>query len=342
MKMNLNFKLLLPTAIGASLHLSTAWSVALPPSLGSELNLPISAYGECQQLKKDLNSEVMELGKNASREAQEEKMASLAGHYHCHAFKKHLNHDAHYDQYSVLPGWNQLFEENENFATKKIEGKIKYMGFVSLPYSYTISRDPITKKFTVDVKIHVKKWSTFSDPFKTMDEKVKINFLKRQFDLLLTEISTFWNNNSLGATFRITRTEIATEADFSIFMRQQFTSNKYNSRWDWLPSTDPNLQDEAILRMIRYGKDHIDLAHEVGHMLGLEDEYSLPNSVIAGLVGTINSFIHSNKTYSKTLSRADIKALGCDPGSIMCKEWTDTTKVHDYHLYLILNRYFDK
>lgn len=157
---------------------------------------------------------------------------------------------------------------------KQIRGKITYIGFVALKYQYLVKK--INREAIIQVRVHFRDASS-SD----------IARLKNKFK----SAADIWNRGRIPADFKY-RFEFFVEqdprkADFSVKLVNK-TRGPYNMRWSrgWNSKT---------------------IAHELGHMMGLGDEY-------------------------RTLS----SKMDCLESSLMCASWTGNPM--DQHYYHILRR----
>lgn len=135
-------------------------------------------------------------------------------------------------------------------------GKVTYIGFVPKRYQYDVNYSENSKEIEIVVKIHFKN-PEFND----------LEILRNK----LNEAEQVWNSNSIAFDFKYKfRFEIvdqAEQAHFSVQLLNQ-TRGPYDTNWSRTWSA-------------------ISIAHEVGHMLGLADEYQTLSSVSDCLANSI-------------------------------------------------------
>jgi hypothetical protein len=193
----------------------------------------------------------------------------------------------------------------------KVTGKIRYMGIVPKSYRYDISVKGGVA--TASVRVHIK-------PDKKLDAS----------DLALVDSNIaaaegIWNRHAalVNPNFRFSfkRVEKKEDAHFSIGLKEKFTRGPYYKRWSlaWPITT---------------------YAHEIGHMMGLDDEYSNLNATLF----TLPTFLISGATHldfgSDRMAITQIKEMSCDLNSIMCYDEMGSVQAH--HLYIIFARIFQQ
>lgn len=175
---------------------------------------------------------------------------------------------------------NQNFPSPENIIFKnltppsKIQGTMTYVSIVKKRYAYDVLATPVGLQLTV--RVH------FKDP--TAEDK--ISFAEK-----IQQAEDLWNASRVATDFNyqfkfiVTQTE--SEADFSVRILNS-TRGPYDMFWgrDWIPQT---------------------IAHEIGHMMGLADEYQ----TVTG-------------------------EFDCYKPSLMCAAWSGALMPH--HYYFILRR----
>lgn len=186
------------------------------------------------------------------------------------SFNVHLK-----DSYEVYPTPSQLSGNHLNMK-KSIQGKITYVEFVPKKYNYDVIYKPNSTDVTISVKVG------FLNP-KGQD----IENLKKKF----VQAEQIWNSNTTPLDFKYRfEFQVVTnpfDAHFAVIL-QDDTRGPYDTQWgrNWSGTT---------------------IAHELGHMMGLGDEYE-----------TISS-----ESY-------------CLPQSLMCE--SNKAKPMYHHYYFILRR----
>jgi len=179
------------------------------------------------------------------------------------------------DRVEELP---QLMQHH-NLDSVRVHGRSAFLGFVPAPYSYT---GKISKDGTVIIKANV-----YFTNHKRVDQATKDSM-----QVKLDQAADKWSRNNpynFPVRFVFKLTEKRKDSDVRARLKQNgYTRGPYFSTWttSWGANT---------------------IAHEMGHVMGLDDEYS--NTPFRSM------------TY-------------CDRSSIMCTSGTPYT----YHYYLILKR----
>jgi hypothetical protein len=204
----------------------------------------------------------------------------------CVMLERHLSRDS---LKGCFPSTEDVFHQRPS-GIVKVEGTVKYMGMFRQPYRYDISTDT-DGKVLIHVKIHF--YGELGEDEKALKET----------DEKLSFASLHWSKQSPDGNFRFRfeRVKNVEESHFSVKLVSKHNGTKYNSIWaadDYKYTT----------------------AHEVGHMLGLDDEYGIVRSI---LVKTKNE-VHTRQ---------------CDLRSLMCTNYqSNWSFISPYHFYVILRR----
>lgn len=186
------------------------------------------------------------------------------------SFKVHLN-----DSDEAFPAPEKLAVANLNQQTT-IQGKITYVGFVPKRYRYDVIYSPQGDEVTLLVKIH------FKNPHGQDLENLKMK---------MQQAEEIWNSHATILDFKykfcFQIVNTASDAHFSVQLLDS-TRGPYDTNWNRNWSS-------------------ISIAHEIGHMFGLGDEYQTLTSV-----------------------------SDCLPQSIMCESFRANPMWH--HYYFILRR----
>ena len=190
------------------------------------------------------------------------------------SFRVHLR-----DTFEVFPHPELLSGKNLSGEIERIEGKITYAGFFRKKYKYDLIR-LASGENVLSVKVH----------FKDASAADKISFAEK-----IKVAETQWNADRVELdftySFNFEIAESEDEAHFSVKVLDD-TRGPYDQFWSrkWTPAT---------------------VAHELGHMLGLGDEYET-------LTGRTDCLVES----------------------LMCSSWSGNLMRH--HYYFILRRLLGK
>lgn len=243
----------------------------------------------------------------------------------------------------TLLEWNKVFDEQNlkrdrnkirndyrllfpiaDHKVHRITGKRIYYGLFPKKYRYTIEEDPTLNRLIVKLKIHFYPSKTYkkkserlhreNDPDKKYYPEVPIVLEKMKNNL--KESENIWNRQAPeDVAFHFEYAEKASDADYSIKLVTHLGA----------------LYDRFIYA--NYGEDV--LAHEIGHMLGLDDEYSMVTSNILNINTWIDATIHHSKHRGYEYSA--YQDMRCHLESIMCLKET----LYPYHFDHILGRIED-
>ncbi len=224
------------------------------------------------------------------------------------------------DRYKERNNWKESFPILQSY-TQRIEGKRVYYNLFKKRYHYTIHSDAENNELVVELKLHFY-------PSKTYQRKMamlhRTNHPDRKYYPQLEELDRevaknvklsekIWNAQAPeGVRFRFIKVDDASEADYSLK----------------LVTMPGALYDRFIMAP---APDYI-LAHEMGHMLGLDDEYAL----ITSNVLPVNSLIDMMKAKHKQrgFERTGYQDMRCNLESLMCLR----EKIYPYHFDHILGR----
>ena len=273
-------------------------------ALGPELNFS-SIDGQCQGLTpKQIRHDIKEAYKG---DEWREKAAKLYQdlkenkeyhrYFNCKFIKRNIIRDQKDCTPSARDVWDQSFAHIKE--CKKISGKMGYVGAVYLPYKYSICPNSDGKHDLV-IRVYIKKEVK---KHKSEDPKLKQYFgnnMSIPLETKLERASEIWNEqnplkNRIKFKFKLVQTP--EDADYKIDLTHAESRGPYCKQW----STTWNSNN---------------IAHEIGHMLGLDDEYNQ-------IVGSALPLYHF--TYNESY---------CNPESIMC----DEGQPKSYHYYMIFRR----
>lgn len=236
----------------------------LPKGSHYHLNITSSKRGKCLYNRRNLNKEQLNIiyGTNLKTNAKGLTLEEITRHFNCIFLKRNLQRDNKAIKISPDNIFTKL--KNENDKLRKIHGKIKYLGLINKSYKYDlIQQNGIT---TALVKIHFKKGIRFSSRAFSNAKKV----IKKK----LSSAEKTWNRQSPdNLRFKFKLEKNPNQAHFSVNLLNKLTRGPYDTNWS-----------------VKWSKK--DITHEIGHMLGLDDEYDNVNYT---LFGEANRFLISKK-----------------------------------------------
>ena len=220
---------------------------------------------------------------------------------------QHLNRDR--NQHRI--DWRSLFPISE-VKIHEIKGKRVFYNLAVKKYNYRIIQDPLSNSLIVNVKMHFYPSKTYLkraamgkegyDDEATLMKKVRSN---------VDEAERMWNGQApKGVKFKFDMVDSAAKADYSLKLKSIFGA----------------LYDKFIIAPA-YASI---LSHEVGHMMGLDDEYSFVTSNMLPVNSAIE-MVSGHKRHNDYTAYQDMR---CNLQSIMCLK----DKVYPYHLDHILGR----
>lgn len=224
--------------------------------------------------------------------------------YHQYRNCKFVKRNIERDNNICVPPAKDVFNQKitPNEKCQKISGRMGYVGIVYLPYRYSLCPSA-DGKLELIIKIHFKK-----EIQKKKQDDLKLQYyyganMNASLQSRLDEAASIWNKSNpmaSGMRFKFIQVEKPDEADFQIDLNYGLTRGPYCRQWS-----------------NTWGGDT--MAHEIGHMMGLDDEYNQ-------VVGSTMPLYHL--TYAESY---------CDPQSIMCDDATGGPQ--KYHYYMIMRRF---
>jgi hypothetical protein len=239
----------------------------------------------------------------------------------------------------VIEDWNHLFDrqnlERDDFKKRsewrrvfpitrrkvhKIRGKRKFHHLVKKSYRYEIIEDPQSQNLVVEVRLHVWPSQTYLKRMERFhgqnhpDKKYYplLDQMYANFDQQLTKAQFIWNRQApAGVSFRFVRMKAAPKAHYSVKLVPSF-----RALYDQVLPANP---------------DQETLAHEIGHMMGLDDENDLI-STFASFHQILDMTIHRKK--ERDFYYSAYQDSKCNLESLMCLK----TTIYPYHFDHILGR----
>jgi hypothetical protein len=225
---------------------------------------------------------------------------SLTRYWGCLSLRDNLDRDS---RQNCLP--EPSVAMNGQVGRKPIEGTLAYMGLVALPYRYELDSDS-QGHAVVRVRIHY----TGS----LADDPENLRHMARK----LERAAEIWTQNAPAAefdgppiTFVFALTSASEQAHFSVKLAADCPRAPY---------------------LVAHGLEcspHF-LAHELGHMLGLDDEYHQIRKTTGHVLGS--------EWWWARNARLRTSTFRCDTSSLMCSSKFDASIPRSYDYYLILRR----
>ncbi len=269
--------------------------------MARELSIQVGDDGQCLENRQSLTPLEAEL-------RSPEVADKLAPQWGCVMLAQNLDRERGVSGH-VFP--SKVFELakakiSQNQGALKVTGGVKYMGLKSEPFRYDVELD--SKAPQAGSVNSVNSLSSATLGTQRLLISVRINFAgihadqKIEMQTKLDQASKYWSDNSPNHSLRFSfkAVEPNEDAHFYVGFGLGEKRTQYYKMWwsDWHWSL---------------------MAHEIGHMLGLDDEYNQMRVTFRSR--------NANPVYSHQ----------CQFSSIMCT-YAWNAKPQKYHYYLILNR----
>lgn len=340
------------------------------------LDIDSKKNGRCKYTRNQLNKAQLNniYGTNLKHPVKNTSAEYIQKNFNCIFIARNFKRDSNKSSISPDKVFSNLKQEKSK--TKKVQGKIRYLGVIPKKYKYTLSSK--NEMPTVSLKIFFEVTQKIVDEQKKIYEQDKKNLIERlnnpsddvfkiiyndevyrssalidlldksliskkkildQFRTFLQAAELIWESEAgLGYNFEFSVAQTQSEADFTVKLSSDGSRGPYDKEWS-----------------LKWGVRTI--AHEVGHMMGLDDEYdNALESTIAGL----NAFLinKDNKLslkkmvcqeyedledrelfgYFRKMSFGSDRASKCDKTSIMCDHLRGSPK--KWHIYTIFKRFY--
>lgn len=232
-------------------------------------------------------------------------------------------------QFEILRGWNNLFDQQNLEAdydkhripwrelfpiiedkVHHIKGSRLYYGLFKKDYRYDIYQNARSNSLVVNLKLHFEPSKTY---LKKIDGQAfpEVDELMRQVRSNVADAETLWSLQAPdGVDFKF---EVVTDKRESHYSLKLVTKRA-------------GLYDSFIMAPA----DLDMLVHEIGHMLGLDDEYKIVTSNLL----PVNTIVKDMKFKHRHPESAALQDYRCNLESIMCHRQT----VYPYHIDHILGR----
>ena len=231
----------------------------------------------------------------------------------------------------LVEEWNRLFDEQiykrdrnkhrmdwktlfpiKVAKTYEISGKRVFYNVAVKKYNYRVIQDPKSNSLIVNIKMHFYPSKTYSKRAAEgkegyLQEKELMETVRKNVE----EAQLVWNLQApKGVKFKFDMVDSAAKADYSLKLKSIFGA----------------LYDKFIVAPA-YASI---LSHEVGHMMGLDDEYSMITSNVLPY-HELKEMVTGEKHHNDYTAYKDMR---CNLESIMCLK----DKIYPYHLDHILGR----
>lgn len=278
------------------------------------LTASLGAYSsECNYSLKDLMNKYVQI---------EGTTTNITDEFNCIFENRNINNDSNKSRSSYRAHFPIITDEH-----KTISGKIKYYGLFKKKYTYDVIKVARLNKIIIKLNIHFYKskpltkrmnrcrYSRDSKCYNLAGDKPWYpktdTELYESIEQRLKEAQKIWNDSApKNIEFQFNRVISKSDAHYSIRLVDRFGA----------------LYDKFLF----FKFDASVYAHEIGHMLGLGEEYNPITSNVIPWHTLANKFLNKGQS-SETVMKRDMR---CNLDSIMCLRDT----IYPYHFNEILNR----
>ncbi len=222
------------------------------------------------------------------------------------------------DSNKTQSNWKELFPIKEH-KTQRVTGTRKYYGLFNKKYHYTVIQNPVLNQITVKLKIHFYESKAYKkisqraerDGSEDRDLYPTTKKLLRQVEKTLGFAQALWNSRApKNVKFDFEMVDEAKDADYSLKLTRK----------------GGGLYDTYIYVLA----DYFTFAHEIGHMMGIDDEYKLITANVLPVNKLYNKVFHAHRHWEFAAQ----KDLGCNLESLMCSG----DMIYPYHYEQILRK----
>ncbi len=294
---------------------TSAFSQSLRSNLveiSNDLNFEISKKGKCLHTRNQLTSiQLNDLFRTQVRNSVSYlRGKDVTAYWNCIYVKRNFKRDN--KSFFITPG--QLDSRFSRLSTDQevvVKGKIKYVGLVNKKYHYDLSYSEGV--VTAKVRVHFK-----------YAKRINKQLAKQVMEDKFLEAEKVWNKKSpKGFRFKFDVVDNPSKSHFSVKLKTTRTRGPYDTRWSliWSGTT---------------------IAHELGHMMGLDDEY---DQITGSTMSNITPLVISRRN-REGMDRHErryygyLQAMRCDKKSLMCN--SSSGKLRKWHFYTIFKRFFQQ
>ncbi len=255
------------------------------------------------QLALDYPSEFPDRQNNVAKEL-------TSSYWTCIYLRQNLERDRH----TLLPEVKDAFLGTQK-RTVKVEGMLKYAGVIPMPYRYELKYHA---NGSIEVVVRIHYW-----PSKRLAKEPDLKDTLARVRTTVAEAEELWNSSApKNVRYRFdvmdSKEKAHFSAHFSVKLNYHLVAALYNRNIP--PISDP-----------------IFFAHEIGHMMGLDDEYSYAGGLLPlGPAGVVDRVFHRDRRNRGVDISKQLDAR-CWRNSLMCSGIAEGDP-YPYHHYLILRR----
>jgi hypothetical protein len=280
------------------------------------LVISINSYAQLYSKKKLVQMSVTRLFPDGSNKDNLANMSDLVEEWNKVFDAQNLLHDKNKHRIN----WENLFPITKK-KVHKIEGQRIFYSLFPKTYRYDIVQDPQKNQLIVHVKMHFYPSKTY---LKKAEKFHATNHPDKKYYLLPLDLKKAVLGNVIESE-KMWNAQMPANVRFKFEMMEKAQDAHYSIK---LVSFFGALYDKFIMAPASSSI----LAHEIGHMVGLDDEYSPITSNIIPVNSLLESV--SARHANRDMDYTSYKDMRCNLDSIMCLKDT----IYNYHLNHILGR----